>query len=70
MTEIKYSYETEITTLVDQLLQLNREKAESKLQTRTEQLQNKIDWCEQRINHIVYQLYGLTEEEIKIVEGI
>ena len=25
--------------------------------------------CETRINEIVYQLYGLTEEEIKIVEG-
>ena len=30
---------------------------------------SKIDYCENRINHIVYQLYDLTEEEIKIVEG-
>jgi copper chaperone CopZ len=28
----------------------------------------KIDYCESRINEIVYELYGLTEEEIKIVE--
>ncbi len=26
---------------------------------------NKIDYCENRINEIVYQLYELAEEEIK-----
>lgn len=31
--------------------------------------QNKIDYCENRINQLVYQLYELTEEEIKIIEG-
>jgi type I restriction-modification system DNA methylase subunit len=61
--------ETEIIKLVDQLLKLNEEKAETKLQTKTSQLESKIDYCENRINEIVYQLYGLTEEEIKIVEG-
>ena len=30
---------------------------------------NNLDWCEERINRIVYQLYGLTEEEIRIVMG-
>lgn len=30
---------------------------------------NKIDYSESRINEIVYQLYDLTEDEIKIVEG-
>jgi hypothetical protein len=39
-----------------------------KLQTKITQLQSKIDYCEGRINEIVYQLYGLTKEEIKIVE--
>ena len=33
------------------------------------QIQTKIDYCENKINEIVYQLYELTEEEIKIVEG-
>ena len=32
------------------------------------QIQTKIDHCENKINEIVYQLYNLTEEEIKIVE--
>ncbi len=61
--------QTEIGQLVDQLLKLNEEKSETKLQTKITQLATKIDYCEDRINQIVYQLYGLTEEEIKIVEG-
>jgi adenine-specific DNA-methyltransferase len=60
----------EIIKLVEQLLQLNSEKAEAKLQTKLAQIENKIDYCENRINQIVYHLYGLTENEIKIVEGL
>ena len=59
----------EIAKLVDQLLKLNEEKSETKLQTKVSQLETKIDYCESRITEIVYQLYGLTEEDIKIVEG-
>jgi hypothetical protein len=57
-----------IMTLVDQLLKLNDKKPELKLQTEINQRQTKIEYCENRINEIVYQLYGLTEEEIKIVK--
>lgn len=59
----------EIVKLVDQLLKLNEEKATTKLETKINQINSKIDYCESKINEIVYQLYGLTEEEIKIVEG-
>ncbi|MFA5816570.1 MAG: TaqI-like C-terminal specificity domain-containing protein [Bacteroidales bacterium] len=59
----------EIVKLVDQLLKLNDEKSETKLQTKVSQIESKIDYCENRINELVYQLYGLTAEEIKIVEG-
>jgi len=59
----------EIVKLVNQLLQLNQEKAEIKLATKLDQLQNKIDYCENRINQIVYQLYELTEAEIEVVEN-
>jgi hypothetical protein len=59
----------EIVKLVDQLLKLNHEKTATKLLTQIEQLQSKIDYCEEKINKIVYQLYELTDEEIKIVEG-
>lgn len=58
----------EIEKLVDQLLQLNQEKAEIKLATKLDQLQSKIDYCENRINQLVYQLYDLTKEEVNTIE--
>ena len=68
----KDSYQSKIQQetikLVDQLLQLNQEKSEVRLQSRIEQIQSKIDYYENRINQIVYQLYDLTVEEIRIVE--
>lgn len=59
----------ETVKLVQQLLKLYAEKSEAKLQSKINQLQEKIDYCEGRINEIIYGLYGLTEKEIKIVEG-
>jgi type I restriction-modification system DNA methylase subunit len=59
----------EVDHLVDQLLQLYADIKDEKLPSRIDQIKSKIDYCENRINEIVYQLYGLTEEEIKIVEG-
>jgi predicted type IV restriction endonuclease len=63
------SLHDEIVKLVDQLLKLNEEIREQKLETKRNLIQRKIDYCESRINEIVYELYGLTEDEIKIVEG-
>ena len=59
----------EIVKLVDQLLQINKEKAEAKLQTKISQLISRIDYCENRINEIVFELFSLKNEEIKIIEG-
>ena len=58
----------EIVKNVDSLLKLNEEKQGAKLQSKIDQLQTHIDHCEEKINEIVYHLYGLTGEEIKIVE--
>lgn len=33
-------------------------------------VQRQVDAADVEINRIVYQLYGLTEEEIRIVEGV
>ena len=59
----------EIEKLVNQLLQLNQEKAETKLATQVSQLQSRIDFCESRINEIVYSLYNITKEEQIIIEA-
>ena len=62
------SIHDEIEKLVLQLLKLNEEKAVAKLATQVSHLQSKINYCEGRINEIVYKLYELTADEIKIVE--
>ena len=59
----------EIVKHVDQLLQLNKDLQAATLPERKGQIQSKIDYCEDRINAIVYELYGLTEEEVKVIEG-
>jgi hypothetical protein len=51
------------------MLQLkHKEHAEQKLQMKTI-LQRQIIGLDQEIDQMVYLLYGLTEKEIKIVEG-
>lgn len=68
-SEKNNEFEQIIGSLVDQLLQLNKDKQTTSLQSKLDQIQSKIDYFEDKINKIVYELYGLTEEEIKIVEG-
>ena len=62
--------QSEIIKHVDQLLQLNKELQTTTLPNQIEQIKLKIEYCEDKINAIVYELYGLTEEEIKVIEKI
>ena len=59
----------EIIKLVDNLLKLNDQLQATKLETQRQQIQRTIEHTERKIDELVYGLYGLTEEEIKIVEG-
>lgn len=34
-----------------------------------DQIENWIDYAEQRINEIVYELYGLTKDDINLIEN-
>jgi hypothetical protein len=61
--------QNEIVALVDTMLSLNKEKQQTTLPEKLEGLQHRINHTDDKINSLVYQLYGLTEEEIKIVEG-
>jgi len=63
------NFQGSISEFVDQLLQLNKEKQEVKLPSRLDQIQTRIDYCESRIDQLVYELYGLTDEEIAIIEN-
>jgi hypothetical protein len=62
-------FKEEIIRILDIILKLKIEIKSLTLESDLNQMQSKIDYHENRINEIVYQLYGLTEEEIRIVEG-
>ena len=66
---INDSNSAELERLVDQILQLYHRKQDMKAPDILQQIQDKIDYCEDKINKLVYELYGLTEEEIKIIEA-
>jgi hypothetical protein len=57
-----------LASLVDNMLSLHKRLAAEKLPQRREQLQREIDATDRKIDELVYQLYGLTDDEIKIVE--
>jgi copper chaperone CopZ len=50
-------------------LQFNKELKAEILPQQIEQIKQRIKYCENKIDKIVYELYGLTEEEVKIVEN-
>jgi primosomal protein N'' len=58
-----------MVTLVDQMLTLHRQLAAVKTLAERTRLERQIAATDQRIDRLVYALYGLTEAEIKIVEG-
>jgi hypothetical protein len=55
--------------LVESMLELHKAKAAAKTQAQQEQLQRQINATDHQIDALVYELYGLTDEEIKLVEG-
>lgn len=59
----------QMVSLVDQMLELNKRLAESKVPQTTEMLKRQIESTDRQIDQLVYRLYDLTEEEIKIVES-
>lgn len=59
----------QIVVLVKTILSLHKEKQQTTSPEKLEQLHQRINYTDEKINQLVYQLYGLSEEEIKIVEG-
>ena len=57
-----------MVALVEQMLALHKRLAGARTPTQKELLQRRIEATDRQIDRLVYELYGLTEEEIKIVE--
>ncbi len=58
-----------VVKLVDQILEAKKQIAAAKTASEKEYLEKKCSIIDRQIDALVYELYGLTEEEIKIVEG-
>ena len=58
-----------MVTLVTQMLDLNKKLQDARLEQEKTMLSRQIEATDGAIDKLVYELYGLTEEEIAIVEG-
>lgn len=58
-----------IVGLVSQMLSLHHKLAAAQISQEKTIIQRQIDATDRQIDQLVYELYGLTEEEIKIVGG-
>jgi len=54
--------------LVDRMLDLNKQLQECNTPHEKTFIQNQIDYTDGQIDDLVYELYDLTEEEIRIVK--
>ena len=67
--DISDKQQSDIIKHVEQLLTLNQDFQTATLADKKEQLQNRISFTEDKLNQIIYKLYELTDEEIKLVEA-
>ncbi|OGU74923.1 MAG: hypothetical protein A2V93_04205 [Ignavibacteria bacterium RBG_16_34_14] len=58
-----------ISSLATQMLTTKKQLQQAKTESDKEYLERKCDSIDKQIDQLVYQLYGSTEEEIRIVEG-
>jgi hypothetical protein len=62
-------YRNRLIGLVDTMISLNIRLTEVKIEDEMRSVQRRIDAADKQIDALVYELYRLTEEEIRIVEG-
>lgn len=68
--EIDNNLHDDIVRFVDQMLTAKKQLQQAKTESDRNYLERKCETLDKQIDQLVYQLYGLTEEEIKIVEGV
>ena len=63
------AHHDQMVRLVEQMLLLHTQLAVAKTPDEKTRIQRQIDATDHQIDQLVYELYRLTEEEIRIVEG-
>ncbi|HNM92270.1 MAG TPA: N-6 DNA methylase, partial [Leptospiraceae bacterium] len=64
------SIHDKLVSLVDRIRTLKKELTTEKVEKNIKSIEREIDFVDKEIDSHVYQLYNLTPEEIKIVEGV
>ena len=63
------AWHDKMVALVERMLELHKQKQSANSEAARQRLEREINVTDKQIDALVYELYGLTEEEIKIVEG-
>jgi len=58
-----------LVAMVDKMLELQKKYHSVRLEQDKKLYKTQIDLLDHQIDTLVYKLYGLTEKEIKVVEG-
>ena len=58
-----------LVALVDTMLELQKKYHDAKMEQDKELYERQIKIVDAQIDRLVYELYGLTEVEVKVVEG-
>ena len=58
-----------MVALVERMLELHRKLAAAAVPADRDLYRRQIESTDRQIDALVYELYGLTEEEIRVVEG-
>lgn len=66
---IEKSLHNKMVRLVDKMLELNKKKSTLPPSSKKEKIEREINITDEKIDELVYELYGITGEEIKIIEG-
>jgi len=66
---IEKSQHDKLVALVDNMLELQKKHHEARMERDKELYERQIKVVDAQIDRLVYDLYGLTEEEVKVVEG-
>lgn len=67
--EISKENEEKLIQYVDRMLELKKQEQTTLSDSHKESIANQIKSTDYHIDKLVYELYGLSEEEIKVVEG-
>jgi hypothetical protein len=68
-TDIPKAQHDKLVALVDKMFGLQKKYHEAKMERDKELYERQIKIVDTQIDKLVYELYGLTEGEIKVVEG-